>query len=62
MGCTNRTRSKMTSYCMSTPHQTIKLIKQLPTSISNRLSNNSSNMQVFNMPKGEYEKALKESG
>ena len=39
-----------------------QIIKQLPTSISNRLSNNSSNKQVFDMSKGEYEKALNESG
>ena len=39
-----------------------KIIKQLPTSISNRLSNNSSNKQAFHMSKGEYEKALRESG
>ena len=39
-----------------------QIIKQLPTSISNRLSNNSSNKQVFEMSKGEYEKALRESG
>ena len=40
------------------PPQIIKL----PISISNRLSNNSSNKQVFDMSKGEYEKALRESG
>ena len=39
-----------------------QVIKQLPISISNRLSNNSSNKQVFDMSKGEYEKTLKESG
>ena len=39
-----------------------QIIKQLPTSISNCLSNNSSNKQVFEMSKGEYEKVLKESG
>ena len=37
------------------------IIKQLPISISNRLSNNSSNKQIFEMSKGEYEKALRES-
>ena len=35
-------------------------IKWLPKSISNRLSNNSSNKQVFDMSKGEYEKVLRE--
>ena len=34
----------------------------LPIKGSNRLSNNSSNKQVFDMSKGEYEKALRESG
>ena len=37
-------------------------LKQLPTSISNRLSNNSSNKQVFQMSKSEYENVLRESG
>ena len=39
-----------------------QIIKQLPTSISNLLSNNSSKKQVFDISKGEYEKALRESG
>ena len=39
-----------------------QIIKQLPISISNRLSNNSSNKQVFDMSKNEYEKALRGSG
>ena len=39
-----------------------QIIKQLPISISNRLSNNSSNKQVFDKPKGEYEKVLRKSG
>ena len=39
-----------------------QIIKQLLTSISNRLSNNSSNKQVFDMSKSEYEKALRDSG
>ena len=39
-----------------------QIIKQLPVSISNRLSNNSSNKQVFDMSKCEYGKALRESG
>ena len=38
-----------------------QIIKQLPISISNRLSNNSSNKQVFDISKGEYEKFLRES-
>ena len=39
-----------------------QIIKQLPISISNRLSNNSSNKQVFERSKGEYENVLRESG
>ena len=39
-----------------------QVIKQLPTSIEGRLSKNSSNETIFNSVKGEYEKALKESG
>ena len=39
-----------------------QIIKQLPISISNRLSNNSSNKPAFDMSKSEYEKALRESG
>ena len=35
-----------------------QIIKQLPTSISNRLSSNSSKKQVFDTPKGEYEKVV----
>ena len=38
------------------------IIIQLPISISNGLTNNSSNKQVFNMSKGESEKAIRESG
>ena len=40
-----------------------QIIKQLPISISNRLSNNSyNNKPAFDMSKSEYEKALRESG
>ena len=39
-----------------------QIVKQLPIYISNRLSNNSSNKQVFDMSKVEYEKAVRESG
>ena len=38
------------------------MIKQLPTPISERLSNNSSNEKIFNTSKYEYETALKNSG
>ena len=36
--------------------------KDLPDSIQERLSNNSSNEQVFNSAKPEYEKVFKDSG
>ena len=39
-----------------------QIIKQLPISISNYLSNNSLNKLFFDMSKGEYEKVLRESG
>jgi len=39
-----------------------QIIKQLPTTINNRLSNNSSNEQLFNQNKSGYEEALKQSG
>ena len=39
-----------------------QIIKHLPDSVEERLSNNSSNKQVFNSAEPEYEKALKDSG
>ena len=39
-----------------------QIIKQLPKIISNRLLKNSSNEEVFNESKGEYENSLKQSG
>ena len=39
-----------------------QIIKHLPDSTEERLSSNSSNEQVFNSAKPEYEKALKDSG
>ena len=39
-----------------------QIIKQLPKIIKNRLLENSSNENVFNESKGEYENALKQSG
>ena len=39
-----------------------QVIKQLPSSIADRLSKNSSNKEMFNKTKPEYEKALKDSG
>ena len=38
-----------------------QVIKQLPTSINERLSNNSSSEEIFNASKYEYETALKNS-
>ena len=38
------------------------IIKQIPTSISHRLSDNSANEKIFNNAKTEYENALKTSG
>ena len=49
-------------YANTSSNHPPQIIKQLPTSISNRLSNNSSNKQVFDMSKDEYEKALRENG
>ena len=39
-----------------------QIIKQLPKIISDRLSKNSSNEEVFNESKGAHENALKQSG
>ena len=49
-------------YVKTSSNHPPQIIKHLPISISNRLSNNSSNKQVFDMSKCEYEKALRESG
>ena len=45
--------------CFNHPPQ---INNQLPKIISDRLSRNSINKEVFNACKGEYEKALKHSG
>ena len=39
-----------------------QVIKQLPQAINDRLSNNSTNKQIFDRAKPEYEEALKRSG
>ena len=49
-------------YANTSSNHPSQIIKQLPISISNRLSNNFSNKEVFDKSKGEYEKALRESG
>ena len=41
---------------------TPQIIKQLPNSISERLSKNSSNKEIFDKAKVDYEYALKKSG
>ena len=49
-------------YIHSSSNLPPQIIKQLPNSISERLSKNSSNQEVFNTAKVEYEDALKKSG
>ena len=49
-------------YIHTSSNQPPQIIKHLPDSIEEKLSNNSSNEQVFNSAKPEYEKALKNSG
>ena len=39
-----------------------EVIKHIPISINKRLNQNSSNEQIFNSSKKEYEEALKQSG
>ena len=45
-------------YVSTSSNHPPQIIKQLPISKSNPLSNNSSNKQVFDISKAEYEKAL----
>ena len=49
-------------YIHTSPNHPPQINKHVPDSIEERLSNNSSNEQVFNSAKPEYEKALKDSG
>ena len=49
-------------YIHSLSNHPPQIIKQLPNSISERLSKNSSNQEFFNTVKVEYEDALKMSG
>ena len=49
-------------YIHTSSNQPPQIIKHLPDSIEEKLSNNSSNEQVFNSAKPEYDKALKDSG
>ena len=46
-------------YIHSSSNHPPQIIKQLPNSISKRLSKNSSNQKIFNIAKVEYEDALK---
>ena len=58
----NKKSNDQLLYINASSNHPPQIIKQLPISISNRLSNNCSNKQIFNMSKGEYEKALRKSG
>ena len=49
-------------YVNTSSNHPANILKQLPNSINNRLSTNSSNETVFNEAKTEYENALKISG
>ena len=40
----------------------LQIIKQLPTSINERLTENSTNEEILNKSKADYEKAIKDSG
>ena len=48
-------------YVNTSSNHPSQIIKKLPTSTSNCLSNNFSNKQVFDMSKGEYGRAPRES-
>ena len=49
-------------YIHSSSNHPRQIIKQLPNSISERLSKNSSNQKIFNTEKVKYNDALKKSG
>ena len=49
-------------YTNETSNHPPQIINQLPRIISDRLSKNSSNKEVFNTSKGQYEEVLKRSG
>ena len=49
-------------YIHSLSNYPSNVIKQIPNSIQERLSKNSSNEEIFNTTKCEYEDALKKSG
>ena len=49
-------------YIHSSSNHPPLLIKQLPNSITGRLSKNPSNQEIFSTAKVEYDNALKESG
>ena len=47
------------TYIHTSSNHPPQIIKQLPSSIGERLSRNSSSLEIFNSKKGEYEDALK---
>ena len=49
-------------YIDSLSNHPLQIIKQLPKSVSERLSKNSSNQEMFSIGKLEYKDALKKSG
>ena len=49
-------------YINTSSNQPRSIIKQIPTSVGHRLSDNSANEEIFNKAKTEYENALKTSG
>ena len=54
--------NKKLLYIHSSSNHPPQIIKQLPNSISGKLSKNSSNQEIFNTAEVEYEDALKKSG
>ena len=48
-------------YIHSSPNHSTQIIKQLPNSISEKLSKNSSNQEILNTAKVEYKDVLKKS-
>ena len=57
-----RKPNKTPSYIDMPPNHPPEILKRLPTSISGLLSRISSNKQIFDSVKPEYEEALKKSG
>ena len=53
---------RLVAVCAHVIHPSPQILKQLPASIADRLSKNSSSGTIFNQSKPEYEEALKKSG